>query len=55
MPAKWRLGQVAQDMPETDDSATDFVLQGGRLADVAERTPVTLAIKGGVPIQTTLG
>jgi putative redox protein len=24
-------------------------------ADVAERTPVTLAIKGGVPIQTSLG
>lgn len=25
-----------------------------RLADVAERTPVTLAIKGGVPIHTSL-
>jgi len=29
--------------------------QRARLADVAERTPVTLAIKGGVPIQTQLG
>lgn len=29
--------------------------QRARLADVAERTPVTLAIKGGVPIQTSLG
>jgi putative redox protein len=28
--------------------------QRARLADVAERTPVTLAIKGGVPIQTSL-
>ena len=29
--------------------------QRARLADIAERTPVTLAIKGGVPIQTSLG
>ncbi|EJL29585.1 putative redox protein, regulator of disulfide bond formation [Caulobacter sp. AP07] len=29
--------------------------QRARLADVAERTPVTLAIKGGVPIETSLG
>lgn len=29
--------------------------QRARLADVAERTPVTLAIKNGVPIQTSLG
>jgi putative redox protein len=28
--------------------------QRARLADIAERTPVTLAIKGGVPIATTL-
>lgn len=28
--------------------------QRARLADVAERTPVTLAIKNGVPIHTTL-
>jgi len=27
--------------------------QRARLADIAERTPVTLAIKGGVPITTT--
>ena len=30
-------------------------VQRARLADVAERTPVTLAIKGGVPIHTSLG
>jgi putative redox protein len=28
--------------------------QKARLADIAERTPVTLAIRGGVPIATTL-
>ena len=28
VPAHWRMGQVAQDMPETDRSATDFVIEG---------------------------
>jgi ATP-binding cassette, subfamily F, member 3 len=28
IPARWRLGEVAQHMPETEDSATDFVLEG---------------------------
>jgi len=28
--------------------------QRARMADIAERTPVTLAIRGGVPITTTL-
>ncbi|MCU0929852.1 MAG: ATP-binding cassette domain-containing protein [Burkholderiaceae bacterium] len=28
IPPKWRLGEVAQQMPETGDGATDFVLQG---------------------------
>ena len=28
IPAQWRMGQVAQDMPETDQSATDFVIDG---------------------------
>src|SRR3954469_7242767 len=28
VPAHWRLGQVAQNMPETEESATDFVLGG---------------------------
>jgi ATP-binding cassette subfamily F protein 3 len=27
-PPQWRLAQVAQNMPETDESATDFVLAG---------------------------
>jgi ATP-binding cassette subfamily F protein 3 len=28
MPPRWRLGEVAQHMPETDQPATDFVLEG---------------------------
>ena len=28
MPPRWRIGEVAQDMPDTEDGATDFVLQG---------------------------
>ena len=28
MPPRWRVGEVAQDMPETEDGATDFVLEG---------------------------
>ena len=34
IPAQWRMAQVAQNMPETDDSATDFVVAGDtRLAE----------------------
>ncbi|MFP5404519.1 MAG: ABC-F family ATP-binding cassette domain-containing protein [Gammaproteobacteria bacterium] len=34
MPPQWRLAQVAQDMPETAESATDFVIAGDtRLAE----------------------
>ena len=28
IPTQWRMAQVAQDMPETDDSATRFVIEG---------------------------
>ena len=28
IPAQWRMAQVAQDMPETEQSATDFVIEG---------------------------
>lgn len=28
LPAAWRMGQVAQEMPETEQSATDFVVEG---------------------------
>ena len=28
VPTQWRMGQVSQDMPETDQGATDFVIDG---------------------------
>ena len=28
LPTQWRMGQVAQDMPETSQGATDFVVDG---------------------------
>jgi ATP-binding cassette subfamily F protein 3 len=28
IPPRWRVGEVAQNMPETDDGATEYVLQG---------------------------
>src|SRR4249920_1865769 len=28
MPPRWRIGEVVQSMPETDEAATDFVLDG---------------------------
>jgi ATP-binding cassette, subfamily F, member 3 len=28
MPPRWRIGEVAQEMPETDQGATEFVLEG---------------------------
>lgn len=42
IPAQWRMGQVAQHMPETDESATQFVLEGDtRLVEVqADRKSV---------------
>ncbi|PRX91769.1 ABC-F family ATP-binding cassette domain-containing protein [Paraburkholderia sp. BL25I1N1] len=38
IPAAWKMGQVAQEMPETGQSATDFVVEGdtGLLAAQAE-------------------
>ena len=38
MPAAWRIAQVAQHMPETDEAATDFVLSGDeRLSSLREQ------------------
>ncbi|SDG63616.1 ABC-F family ATP-binding cassette domain-containing protein [Propionivibrio dicarboxylicus] len=36
LPPSWRLAQVAQDMPETEDSATDFVIAGDSRLMAAE-------------------
>jgi ATP-binding cassette, subfamily F, member 3 len=35
IPAQWRMGQVAQDMPETEQSATDFVVEGDTVLSAA--------------------
>ena len=42
IPSQWRMGQVAQDMPETDASATDFVIEGDTEL-VSAREEVTAA------------
>ena len=36
MPPRWRLAEVAQDMPETSEGATDFVLAGDTQLAAAE-------------------
>ncbi|MFT3821801.1 MAG: ATP-binding cassette domain-containing protein [Rubrivivax sp.] len=46
MPPRWRLGEVAQDMPESGDGATDFVLQGD-LPLVAAQAALAAAEAGG--------
>ena len=35
IPTQWRMGQVAQDMPETEQSATEFVVQGDTVLQAA--------------------
>ena len=37
IPAHWRRAQVAQDMPETEQSATDFVIEGDTALMAAQR------------------
>ena len=45
VPPQWRMAQVAQDMPETTQSATDFVLEGDTLL-MAAREEVRLSEEG---------
>jgi ATP-binding cassette, subfamily F, member 3 len=41
IPSGWRMGQVAQSMPETGESATDFVLAGDtRLTELYEQLAI---------------
>jgi len=37
IPAQWRMGQVAQDMPETEQSATEFVVEGDTQLNAARQ------------------
>ena len=36
IPPRWRVGEVAQEMPETEDGATEFVLQGDLALQAAQ-------------------
>jgi ATP-binding cassette subfamily F protein 3 len=36
VPSQWRMAQVAQDMPETSESATDFVIAGDTMLAAAQ-------------------
>ncbi len=48
IPAQWRLAQVAQDMPETAESATDFVIAGDtRLAAAQAEVQASEATEDG--------
>ena len=42
IPSQWRMSQVAQDMPETEQSATDFVVEGDTVL-LAAQAEVTAA------------
>ncbi len=35
IPTQWRMGQVSQDMPETEQSATEFVIEGDTVLNAA--------------------
>ena len=49
MPKAWRMGQVAQNMPETDQAAADFVLEGDtRLAELRQRLVLAEASGDGM-------
>jgi ATP-binding cassette subfamily F protein 3 len=41
IPAQWQMAQVAQDMPETDQSATDFVTEGDTVLLAAQAAVAT--------------
>ena len=50
-PRQWRMAQVAQDMPETDQSATQFVIDGDtRLAEVQQQLLDAEAADDGMAI-----
>jgi ATP-binding cassette subfamily F protein 3 len=51
IPAQWRMAQVAQNMPETDESATDFVVAGDtRLAELQAQLAQAEASNDGMAI-----
>ena len=46
IPAQWRMAQVAQDMPETEQSATSYVIEGDVVLQAAQ-TEVTASEESG--------
>src|SRR4051812_13772058 len=51
IPAQWRMSQVEQNMPETDESATAFVLGGDtRLMELREELAAAEAGDDGMAI-----
>ncbi|MDA8521070.1 ABC-F family ATP-binding cassette domain-containing protein [Acidovorax sp. NCPPB 4044] len=51
MPPQWRMAQVAQNMPETDESATEFVLNGDtRLCELREALGAAEQAEDGMAI-----
>ena len=47
MPPRWRIAEVAQEMPETDEGATDFVLAGRHRACWRRRRELAAAEASG--------
>ncbi len=51
IPTQWRMGQVAQHMPETEESATQFVLEGDtRLVEVQAQLEAAEASGDGMAL-----
>lgn len=51
LPAAWRMAQVAQNMPETDESATAFVLEGDtRLSELHQALHTAEQVGDGMAI-----
>jgi ATP-binding cassette subfamily F protein 3 len=56
LPRHWRMAQVAQNMPETDESATDFVVGGDtRLVELRESLAATEAAYEANPDDADIG
>jgi ATP-binding cassette subfamily F protein 3 len=56
LPRQWRMAQVAQDMPETDESAAEFVVGGDtRLVELREALARTEASYEAAPDDADIG
>ncbi|MDM0049302.1 ABC-F family ATP-binding cassette domain-containing protein [Variovorax sp. J22R115] len=56
LPKQWRMAQVAQNMPETDESATDFVVGGDtRLVELRDALALVEAAHEAAPDDHDIG